>query len=65
MVLSFRFARQRVGKAPIALPVRDIAPDLILASLDHLKQQRDNRVQSRNLRLTESARYQPPDVLTR
>jgi site-specific recombinase XerD len=52
MVLFLHFAHQRLGKAPTALSLQDFAPDLILAFLDHLEQQRDNTVQSRNLRLT-------------
>jgi site-specific recombinase XerD len=52
MVLFLRFAHQRLGKAPTALSLQDFTPDLILAFLDHLEQQRDNTVQSRNLRLT-------------
>jgi len=52
MVLFLRFAHQHLGKAPTALSLQDFTPDLILAFLDHLEQQRDNTVQSRNLRLT-------------
>ena len=52
MVLFLRFAHQRLGKAPTELSLQDFAPDLILAFLDHLEQQRNNTVQSRNLRLT-------------
>ena len=52
MVLFLHFAQQRLGKAPTELSLPDFAPDLILAFLDHLEQQRDNTVQSRNLRLT-------------
>jgi site-specific recombinase XerD len=37
---------------PTALNLDDITPDLILAFLDHLEQQRQNSVRSRNLRLT-------------
>jgi site-specific recombinase XerD len=51
LVLFLDFASQRLGKAPTALSLTDIAPDLILAFLDHLEQQRHNRVQTRNLRL--------------
>ena len=39
------------AKAPTALSLTDIGPDLILAFLDHLEQQRHNSVQTRNLRL--------------
>ena len=51
LVLFLDFASQRLGKAPTALSLTDIAPDLILAFLDHLEQQRHNTVQTRNLRL--------------
>jgi hypothetical protein len=52
MLLFLDFARKRVGKMPTALSLADIEPDLILAFLDHLEQQRHNTVRSRNLRLT-------------
>lgn len=52
MLLFLDFARQRLGKMPTALNLNDITPDLILAFLDHLEQQRQNSVRSRNLRLT-------------
>ncbi len=48
LVLFLDFASQRLGKAPTALLLSDIAPDLILAFLDHLEQQRHNTVQTRN-----------------
>jgi site-specific recombinase XerD len=50
--LFLDFAHQRLRKMPTALRVADIEPDLILAFLDHLEQQRHNTVRSRNLRLT-------------
>ena len=52
LMLFLDFARQRRRKAPTALRLADIEPDLILAFLDHLEQQRHNTVRSRNLRLT-------------
>jgi site-specific recombinase XerD len=52
MLLFLGFAQHRLGKMPIALNLNDITPDLILAFLDHLEQQRQNSVRSRNLRLT-------------
>ena len=52
MVLFLHFAHKRLGKAPTELRLADIEPDLILAFLDYLEQQRNNTVQSRNLRLT-------------
>lgn len=52
MLLFLAFAQHRLGKMPTALNLKDITPDLILAFLDHLEQQRKNSVRSRNLRLT-------------
>jgi len=52
MLLFLDFARHRLGKMPTALNLSDIKPDLILAFLDHLEQERQNSVRSRNLRLT-------------
>jgi site-specific recombinase XerD len=51
-MLFLDFAHARLGKAPTELCLSDIEPDLILAFLDHLEQQRNNTVRSRNLRLT-------------
>ena len=50
--LFLEFTHKRLGKLPTALRLADIEPDLILAFLDHLEQQRQNSVRSRNLRLT-------------
>ena len=50
-MLFLDFAHKRLGKLPTALRLADIEPDLILAFLDHLEQQRQNSVRSRNLRL--------------
>ncbi len=52
LMLFLDFAHVRLGKAPTELCLADIEPDLILAFLDHLEQQRNNTVRSRNLRLT-------------
>src|ERR1700674_3589346 len=52
LMLFLDFAHQQLGKPPTALRLADIEPDLILAFLDHLEQQRHNTVRSRNLRLT-------------
>jgi site-specific recombinase XerD len=52
LMLFLDFAHQRLGKPPTALRLADFQPDLILAFLDHLEQQRHNTVRSRNLRLT-------------
>ena len=51
-MLFLAFVEQRIGKAPTAIRLADIVPDLILAFLDHLEQERRNSVRSRNLRLT-------------
>jgi site-specific recombinase XerD len=52
LMLFLDFAHQRLRKPPTALRLADIEPDLIVAFLDHLEQQRHNTVRSRNLRLT-------------
>jgi site-specific recombinase XerD len=52
MLLFLDFARKRLGKMPTSFNLADIEPDLILAFLDHLEQERHNSVRSRNLRLT-------------
>ena len=52
LLLFLAFVERRIGKAPTALRLADIGPDLILAFLDHLEQERHNSVRSRNLRLT-------------
>jgi site-specific recombinase XerD len=52
MLLFLDFTQHRLGKMPTALNLIDITPDLILAFLDHLEQQRQNSARSCNLRLT-------------
>ena len=52
MLLFLDFAQHRLSKMPTALKLSDIKTDLILAFLDHLEQERQNSVRSRNLRLT-------------
>jgi len=52
LMLFLDFASRKLGKAPTALRLIDIQPDLILAFLDHLEHARHNAVRSRNLRLT-------------
>ena len=52
LLLFLDFTHVRLGKAPTELCLADIEPGLILAFLDHLEQQRNNTVRSRNLRLT-------------
>jgi site-specific recombinase XerD len=52
LILFLGFASRQLGKPPTALRLADVDPDLILAFLDHLEQQRHNSVRSRNLRLT-------------
>lgn len=52
MLLFLDFAQLRLGKMPTAMNLSDITPDLIMAFLTHLEQQRHNSVRSRNLRLT-------------
>jgi site-specific recombinase XerD len=50
--LFLDFTHKHLGKSPTMLRLTDIEPDLILAFLNHLEQQRQNTVRSRNLRLT-------------
>jgi site-specific recombinase XerD len=50
-MLFLDFAGKRLCKLPTALCLADIEPDLILAFLDHLERQRQNSVQSGNVRL--------------
>jgi len=50
-MLFLGFAESRLGKAPTAMALADITPDLIMAFLDHLERQRHNCVRSRNARL--------------
>ena len=50
-VLFLAFAEARLGKAPSAMSLADITPELIVAFLDHLERQRHNSVRSRNARL--------------
>lgn len=52
LMLFLDFVHKRLGTEPTALALADIEPDLILAFLDHLEQERQNAVRSRNLRLT-------------
>jgi site-specific recombinase XerD len=50
--LFLDFASRSLHKAPTALRLTDIAPELILSFLTHLEHVRHNAVRSRNLRLT-------------
>lgn len=52
LMLFLDFAGRMLGKAPTALRLVDIQPELILKFLDHLEHERHNAVRSRNLRLT-------------
>lgn len=52
LMLFLDFAGDKLGKAPTAMKLPDIQPDLILAFLNHLEHTRHNAVRSRNLRLT-------------
>ena len=52
LMLFLDFVSGKLGKAPTAMRLADIRPDLILAFLDHLEHARKNAVRSRNLRLT-------------
>ena len=50
-VLFLEFAEARLSKAPAAMSLADVTPELIMAFLDHLERQRHNSVRSRNARL--------------
>ena len=52
LMLFLDFASRKLGKAPTAMRLVEIQPELILAFLDHLEHDRTNSVRSRNLRLT-------------
>jgi site-specific recombinase XerD len=52
MMLFLNFASRQLAKAPTMMRLADVQPDLILAFLDHLEQERKNSIRSRNLRLT-------------
>jgi site-specific recombinase XerD len=52
LMLFLDFASGRLGKAPTAMRLADIRPELVLSFLDHLEHGRKNAVRSRNLRLT-------------
>lgn len=49
--LLLRFVQQTTGKEPSCLRVGDLDAPAILSFLDHIEEQRKNRVQSRNVRL--------------
>ena len=51
MVLFLNFTEAHIGKSSTELNLSDIKPNLILAFLDYLEQERHNTVRSRNLRL--------------
>ncbi len=50
-MLFLAFTQAHLGKSPATLGLADITPELILAFLDHLEQERHNTVRSRNARL--------------
>jgi site-specific recombinase XerD len=50
-MLFLDFAQTHCAKSPTAMAMADITPELILAFLDHLEQERHNTVRSRNARL--------------
>jgi site-specific recombinase XerD len=52
ITLFLDFASKRLAKVPTAMRLADITPELILAFLAHLEQERNNSIRSRNLRLT-------------
>jgi site-specific recombinase XerD len=52
LMLFLDFASRKLGRAPTAMRLAEVQPDLILAFLDHLEHDWNNAVRSRNLRLT-------------
>jgi site-specific recombinase XerD len=52
LMLFLDFASRKLAKPPTAMRLAEVQPDLILAFLDHLEQDRKNSIRSRNLRLT-------------
>ena len=50
--LLILFVAERTGRKPCLLTVEDIDRDCILAFLDDLEQKRENKIQTRNARLT-------------
>jgi len=50
--LLLRYARQHLNKTPAALDIADLDSAFIGAFLDHLENDRDNSIATRNLRLT-------------
>ena len=50
-VLFLEFAEAQLSKAPAAMSLADVTPELIMAFLDHLERQRHNSVRSCNARL--------------
>lgn len=52
ITLFLDFASKQLGKVPTAMQLADITPELILAFLAYLEQERHNSIRSRNLRLT-------------
>ena len=50
-MLFLDFVQAHCAKSPAALKLTDITPELILAFLDHLENERHNTVRSRNARL--------------
>ncbi len=49
--LLLRFLQQSTGKEPALLRIGDLDAPAILSFLDHIEQQRNNQIQSRNVRL--------------
>jgi site-specific recombinase XerD len=50
-MLFLDFTTKYCGKSPASMKLADITPEVILAFLDHLEQERHNAVRSRNARL--------------
>jgi site-specific recombinase XerD len=52
VALFLKFAAATLPRAPTAIQLVDVTPELILKFLAHLEHERHNSVRSRNLRLT-------------
>lgn len=50
--LFLLFASKRWGKSPSRLSLEELDRDVVLAFLDHLEQERQNSIRTRNVRLS-------------
>jgi site-specific recombinase XerD len=57
--LLFRYAQEKMKKAPAALQFEDLDADFVLKFLDYLEQERGNSERTRNLRLAAIRSFLP------